>query len=200
MKKFSYPLFAALVGFSSLTSAATEIVINNNTEITVAGQEHIQTYGPTGLSTSLDSISDVQLFITAKGDYNYYEESSSASEFLTFTIDDGLYTFNLNRDSADSATQVNIIDPDYFELQYTYSFSATEWDSIASDNTIKFNWINTDNVANIEDGGALLGSSGDFVEYSISGTVPAIPEPSTYALMITGLGLVGFMASRRKKV
>lgn len=30
-------------------------------------------------------------------------------------------------------------------------------------------------------------------------TVTAVPEPSVYALMIGGLGLVGFMAARRKK-
>lgn len=36
--------------------------------------------------------------------------------------------------------------------------------------------------------------------FSISGQVinPAIPEPETYALMLAGLGVVGFMARRRK--
>ncbi len=30
--------------------------------------------------------------------------------------------------------------------------------------------------------------------------VAAVPEPETYALMLAGLGLVGWVASRRRKV
>ena len=43
------------------------------------------------------------------------------------------------------------------------------------------------------------------VEWSVwldgvdSATVSPIPEPSTYALMLGGLGLVGFMAHQRKR-
>lgn len=38
-------------------------------------------------------------------------------------------------------------------------------------------------------------------DFTTSGAhcVTAVPEPSTYALMLAGLGLIGFMASRRKQ-
>jgi hypothetical protein len=35
--------------------------------------------------------------------------------------------------------------------------------------------------------------------YSETFLVRAVPEPQTYALMIAGLGLVGFMARRRQR-
>jgi hypothetical protein len=34
--------------------------------------------------------------------------------------------------------------------------------------------------------------------YSLTSTVTAVPEPHTYALLLAGLGLVGFMVRRRK--
>ena len=36
-------------------------------------------------------------------------------------------------------------------------------------------------------------------KYRISASVTPVPEPETYALMLAGLGMVGFMASRRKQ-
>ena len=35
-------------------------------------------------------------------------------------------------------------------------------------------------------------------DYSVPAPVAAIPEPSTYALMLAGLGLVGWMGRKRK--
>lgn len=39
----------------------------------------------------------------------------------------------------------------------------------------------------------------DTVSGSVNFTVAAIPEPETYAMMLAGLGLMGFMARRRKQ-
>jgi hypothetical protein len=61
-------------------------------------------------------------------------------------------------------------------------------------------------MSNYPDGGGISGGSPSAVwditfrtYYSTSMPVAAIPEPSTYALMLAGLGFVGFVANRRRK-
>lgn len=46
-------------------------------------------------------------------------------------------------------------------------------------------------------GGTFSGGPETFTVYNLN--TPPIPEPSTYALMLAGLGVVGFMARRRRK-
>lgn len=39
-----------------------------------------------------------------------------------------------------------------------------------------------------------------FLVYNLGTVTPPIPEPGTYALMIAGLGVMGFVAKRRRKL
>jgi hypothetical protein len=45
----------------------------------------------------------------------------------------------------------------------------------------------------------VMGSAGANASYGGTINVSAVPEPETWAMMLGGLGLVGFMARRRKK-
>lgn len=47
--------------------------------------------------------------------------------------------------------------------------------------------------------GVQINSSNAFVSTNVAGLVTAIPEPETYAMLLGGLGLMGFMVRRRQK-
>lgn len=44
-----------------------------------------------------------------------------------------------------------------------------------------------------------IGGTGDFTTFSTNDSLSPVPEPETYAMLLAGLGLMGFMVSRRKE-
>lgn len=48
------------------------------------------------------------------------------------------------------------------------------------------------------DSGVQINAENPFVKINVPGLVTAVPEPETYAMLLTGLGLIGFIGRRRK--
>ena len=72
---------------------------------------------------------------------------------------------------------------------------------------LTFDNVNTLNdgiysVVEINNGAALSGfvdTSGAITQFVSTSVVPAVPEPQSYAMILAGLGLMGFIARRRNK-
>ena len=72
-----------------------------------------------------------------------------------------------------------------------------EFFGLASDLGISFAQLTNKGSANLF--GAVDNIEFDNLTYTTTMAVSPVPEPSTYALMLGGLGMVGFMAYRRRK-
>lgn len=96
----------------------------------------------------------------------------------------------------------NQLDTGWFHSNNLASLG-TLYSSIQSTETLNFELFDVDPFDNFFDftqgidGNLINVGSGPVVKPP--GGVSAVPEPSIYALMLGGLGLVGFMASRRRK-
>lgn len=194
-------VITVLVGFSGLVQAAPALteIASDKTDITVAGQSYDSTTSATFFQSGLPLSAIRNVFVTfdVQGDYDYV---SSASDFesLNFSIEGFAVDLNRNTISVAEANRLNL--GNYYHLSGSFEIEQSLWNSIAADNILNISWQNTNAVGNIEDVDPQFSASGDYVKYTVSGQVSAVPEPSTYALMLAGLGLVGFMANRRRKV
>ena len=187
MKKIALATLLAVSAFSA--NAAVELVTNGNFETgTFAG------WTKSGNNSLSDIISNT---VTSNHTYVWRSGATGSPAFISQnlnTVVGAKYTFSFDvYNSATNADPSKITFDAMFGGKSVYSFK----------NEVR-NWTHV-TLTDLQATSALteltFGARNDpsFIRLdNISVTVQAVPEPETYAMMFAGLGLLGFMAKRRK--
>jgi hypothetical protein len=74
------------------------------------------------------------------------------------------------------------------------------WEAFSSGGALGFQWAaGADTLLAGDYTLSVTGTARGYTTYSVDFTAAPIPEPETYALMLAGLGAVGYVARRRRK-
>ena len=190
----------------------------NNEGSTIEGSgSYTQTAGQTTLGrTSIMTQANVNINSGVLGgsgviNSNVTANGSSAVDFASLTPGNSIGTLRINGDFTQGQfgalaiefdeTSTDLLDiSGLATLGGTLEFIFTGTDMM----TGSFNFLNFGSIAGTFDSILLPVDTRYNFDVAFGNTsanlmISAVPEPSTYALMLAGLGLVGFMARRRKQ-
>jgi len=140
------------------------------------GFNHIQSYGPSVMSF----------------DDDYYFQLGNLQN-----LDGLLANWSLIHRGLEIVGSDNMVVDFAIFNTFTSAWDSLQSWNVASGDVIDYNQNLGAGSYRLDIMGDVTGSNGS--SYTITAAVSAVSEPSTYALMLGGLGLVGFMAARRRK-
>nr|WP_316640316.1 FxDxF family PEP-CTERM protein [uncultured Roseateles sp.] len=148
----------------------------------------------------------VNLTISELDRTEYKTDKTSFVDTYTFTVASAsALSIALAELTASTQKQIDWNDTEAFKL--TGSFGTMTWGESAPQQLLSIEALNFTGVATLVLKGTAIGT-GKFVtdvgtvygQYNIqANAVQAVPEPETYALLLAGLGCIGFVARRRKQ-
>ncbi|MCF6346334.1 MAG: FxDxF family PEP-CTERM protein [Thiomicrorhabdus sp.] len=132
-----------------------------------------------------------------------FDVPSSAEGFFTDTFQFSLSGSSLGHTFAALATSSVTSISNFLDIELVGGTSGTVYDIAGVFSVAEYTEASTGGSINLSDGSYVLSISGiagvNSTGYTVNTVTSPVPEPSSIALMLGGLGLVGFMAARRSK-
>jgi len=197
------------------TQSGGKIILSGNSQTTFYDTVDIKSGGELRVSTGSSAVFFSQVYqrsgslFTGTGS-KFYEGGLSVGASPGFGADGGDVSFGAgNVYLAEIGGTVSGTEYDFYDVAGELSLGGTlelvSWDGYvaqAGDSFDLFDWDTLSGEFDVIDSDGLLLATGTKLDTSrlyIDGTVSvtAVPEPETYALMLAGLGLVGFASRRR---
>jgi len=197
-KSLKVALVAAMLS-AGYAQASTELVVNGNFESFTGGAfTGYETVGNGQTTITGWNVSDTSVDLINNGQYGAINGTSidmlgtpgpgAISQTLN-TVAGKSYTlsFDLSRNPGDSSAL-------FVSLN---GGNATEYTGTTTATPYSMNFIATSNSTVLKfESAATVAYSGAVID-NVS-VMAAVPEPETYGMLLAGLGLIGFMARRRK--